>query len=165
MSRKTTASLTALLLSLAGHSFGAVPSLASVSPHVSPVVTTVPVTQPGGGRAVPLVGAPGTYKPDASNTGYVGTLSWSIGTPGSPLVIKADNTVIDSKHIYGDVKVQAKNVTVKNSSLHCGSYVPSSNSGCVDANSSVVFGLKLFDNLDPQEPTRVSRASHSGVIL
>jgi hypothetical protein len=151
MSRKTAASLIALLLSLAGLSFGAVPSLASVSPHVSPVVTTVPVTQPGGGRAVPLVGAPGTYKPDASNTGYVGTLSGSIGTPGSPLVIKADNT--------------AKNVTIKNSSLHCGSYVPSSNSGCVDANSSVVFGLKLFDNLDPQEPTRVSRASPSGVIL
>ncbi|WP_427008088.1 hypothetical protein [Pseudarthrobacter sp. H2] len=151
MPRKITAGLAALLLSLAGLLFGAAPSLASPYPHDSSVLAA---QQPGGGTFVPLAGAPGTYKPDASNTGYVGTLTGSIGTPGSPLVITADNTVIDSKNIYGDVKVQARNVTIKNSYLHCGSYVPSGNSGCVDANSPAVFGLKLFNNvIHPDTPS------------
>ncbi|HAP89274.1 MAG TPA: hypothetical protein DCR15_05690 [Arthrobacter bacterium] len=98
---------------------------------------------------------PGTFRPSASNTGIpVGTVLGSLGVPSKPFVITVDGTVIDGMNIYGDVKVQAKNVTIKNSYLHGGNYIPSGNSGVVDANSNLVYGLRLLNNyIHPDVPS------------
>jgi hypothetical protein len=89
----------------------------------------------------------GSYKPDASTTGVPsGTALTKVGSYDKPYVITADNTVLDGKEIFGDVKVQAKNVVIKNSLLHCGNYKPSTNTGCIDANSANVFNLTVQDS-------------------
>jgi hypothetical protein len=57
-------------------------------------------------------------KPSASNTGVpAGT---TLTTYTGPLTITVDGTVIDKKAVYGDLKIAARNVVVRNSYLHCG---------------------------------------------
>lgn len=91
--------------------------------------------------------AAGSYKPDASTTGVPsGKTLTKVGTYDKPYVINVDGTVLDGKEIFGDVKIQAKNVVIKNSLLHCGNYKPSTNTGCIDANSANVVNLTVQDS-------------------
>jgi len=89
----------------------------------------------------------GNYKPDASTTGVpAGKALAKVGSYNKPYVINVDGTVLDGKEILGDVKIQAKNVVIKNSRLRCGNYKPTTNTGCVDANSPKVFNLRVEDS-------------------
>ena len=91
-------------------------------------------------------------KPSASNTGVpAGT---TLTTYTGPLTITLDGTVIDKKAVYGDLKIAARNVVVRNSYLHCGTNNPSGNSGCIDANSANVYNLQVFNNtIKPDRPS------------
>jgi len=61
--------------------------------------------------------------------------------------------VIDGKEIFGDIKVQARNVVIRNSRLHCGTNVPPSASGCIDANHGNVYNLTIERNtIKPDRP-------------
>lgn len=97
----------------------------------------------------------GSYKPSAATTGVVpGTALKPYNTSGADLVITRDGTVLDGLDIYGDIKVRAKNVTIKNSRLHGGKGVPRSNTGIVDANSAAVVNLVVQDStLIPDRPS------------
>lgn len=97
----------------------------------------------------------GDYKPTASNTGVVaGTVLKRHNTSGADLVITKDGTVLDGLEIYGDIKVRAKNVTIKNSRLHGGKSIPKSNTGVIDANSAAVVNLVVQDNtIIPDRPS------------
>jgi hypothetical protein len=89
----------------------------------------------------------GSYKPDASTTGVPsGKTLTKVGTYDKPYVINVDGTVLDGKEIFGDVKIEAKNVVIRNSLLRCGNYKPSTNTGCIDANSAKVFNLAVEDS-------------------
>ena len=56
--------------------------------------------------------------------------------------------------VYGDLKIQAKNVIIRNSYLHCGTSIPSGNSGCIDANSGSVYNLQVLNNtIIPDRPS------------
>lgn len=109
---------------------------------------TVQGPAPAGAVApAPLVG-----KPDASNTGVPPGTQLTDYT--GPLTITTDGTVIDGKAVYGDLRIQAKNVTIRNSYLHCGKNIPAGNTGCVDANSAQVVNLTVENTtINPDSPS------------
>lgn len=99
-----------------------------------------------------VVPPPGSVKPSDANTGVpTGT---TLTDYTGPLTITTDGTVIDSKAVYGDLIIAAKNVVIKNSYLHCGSAIPAGNSGCVNANSNNNFNLTVSNNtIRPDHPS------------
>jgi hypothetical protein len=75
-------------------------------------------------------------------------------TSGADLVITQDGTVLDGLDIYGDIKVRAKNVVIRNSRLRGGKFIPRSNTGIVDSNSAAVQNLLVEDcTLIPDQPS------------
>ncbi|MET0964966.1 MAG: hypothetical protein ABWZ02_01130, partial [Nakamurella sp.] len=93
-----------------------------------------------------------TGKPTASNTGVPSGTTLSRYT--GPLTITTNGTVIDGKAVYGDLKIQAANVVIRNSYLHCGTEIPAGNSGCIDANSANVQDLLIENNtIIPDRPS------------
>ncbi len=97
--------------------------------------------------AVQAAATPGSYKPTASNTGVpAGKTLKPYNTSGADLVITKDGTVLDGLDIYGDIKVRAKNVTIKNSRLRGGKGIPKHNTGIVDSTNSNVSNLVIQDN-------------------
>lgn len=89
----------------------------------------------------------GSYKPSDATTGVVrGTALKPYNTSGADLIISKDGTVLDGLEIWGDIKVRAANVTIKNSRLHGGSAIPKSNTGIVDANDARVKNLVVQDS-------------------
>ena len=91
-------------------------------------------------------------KPSASNPGVPAGTALTKYT--GPLTISVDGTIIDRKAVYGDLKIRAKNVIIRNSYLHCGTQVPSGNTGCVDANGSTVYNLLVTNNtINPDKPS------------
>lgn len=97
--------------------------------------------------AVQAALTPGSYKPSASNTGVpAGTTLKAYNTSGADLVITKDGTVLDGLDIYGDIKVRAKNVTIKNSRLRGGKAIPRANTGIVDATNAAVANLVIQDS-------------------
>ncbi|GAA3693044.1 hypothetical protein GCM10023081_33010 [Arthrobacter ginkgonis] len=97
----------------------------------------------------------GTYKPTSATTGVPsGTKLTPYNTSGADLVITKDGTVLDGLEIWGDIKVRAKNVTIKNSKLHGGKAHPANATGIIDANNANVTNLVVQDStLDPQRPS------------
>jgi hypothetical protein len=114
-------------------------------------VTATAATAPASRAALAL----GSYQPSSTTSGVVaGTALKAYNTSGADLVITQDGTVLDGLDIYGDIKVRAKNVTIKNSRLHGGKAVPASNTGIVDANSAAVVNLVVQDStLIPDSPS------------
>lgn len=97
----------------------------------------------------------GSYKPSTATTGVpAGKVLKPYNTGGAELIITQDGTVLDGLEIYGDIKVRAANVTIKNSRLHGGVAIPKSNTGIVDANDARVKNLVVQDStLIPQKPS------------
>jgi hypothetical protein len=108
-----------------------------------------------GATVAQTVGLPGSYKPSAATTGVpAGVTLTPYNTSGADLVITTDGTTLDQLDIYGDIKVRAKNVTIKRSRLHGGRAVPRGNTGIVDANSSNVAALVVEDcTITPDAPS------------
>ncbi|GAA1996912.1 hypothetical protein JL107_12825 [Nakamurella flavida] len=134
------------------------PTSSAITPPTTPPVSTPPVSTPPVSTppvSTPPVSTPpvsGARKPDAGNTGVpVGT---RLSRYDGPLTITQDGTVIDGKEVYGDLRIQARNVVIRNSYLHCGSDVTPTNSGCIDANHANVFNLTIDRNtIDPDRPS------------
>jgi len=127
--------------------------LSAVSPAVAMADSVAVSAAPVAGQA-PLVAASAaaTGKPSASNTGVPAGTTLTRYT--GPLTITADNTVIDKKAVYGDLKINARNVVIRNSYLHCGTNIPSGNSGCIDANGANVYNLQIQKNtIIPDKPS------------
>lgn len=97
----------------------------------------------------------GTYKPSESTTGVLpGTVLKPYNASGAELIITQDGTVLDGLEIWGDIKVRAANVTIKNSRLHGGVAIPKSNTGVIDANDSRVKNLVVQDStIIPSNPS------------
>lgn len=97
----------------------------------------------------------GSYKPSATTTGVpAGKVLKPYNTSGADLIITQDGTVLDGLEIFGDIKVRAANVTIKNSRLHGGTAIPKSNTGIIDANDARVKNLVVQDStLLPQRPS------------
>lgn len=113
------------------------------APTSSAPAPTVPVA--------PAAVAP-SAKPSATNTGVPAGTTLTRYT--GPTTITVDGTVIDSKAIYSDLKVAARNVVIRNSYLHCGTGNPASNTGCIDANSGNVYNLLVERNtIIPDRPS------------
>lgn len=98
---------------------------------------------------------PGSYKPSDSTTGFIpGTTLTAYNTSGADLVITKDGTVLENLDIYGDIKVRARNVVIRNSRLHGGKNIPSANTGIVDANSGSCYNLLVEDcTIIPDRPS------------
>lgn len=98
---------------------------------------------------------PGTYKPNASNTGALNTVLPAYNQNGTnTIIITQDNTVLQNLEIFGDIHVQAKNVVIKNCILRGGNFIPTSNSGVINANSAKCFNLTVEDcTIDPIKPS------------
>jgi hypothetical protein len=91
----------------------------------------------------------GLYKPDANTTGVLPgtTLAPYNATNVNSFTITTANTVIENKIIYGDIKIQASNVVIRNCRLVGGNHIPTSASGIVDCNGANVFNA-LIENCD-----------------
>ncbi len=132
------------------------PTTSTTKPSTPP--TTKPPTSPTTAKptttTTKLPAPPSTtpQKPNASNTGVpAGT---KLTAYNGPSTITQDNTVIDGKEVYVDLKVAAKNVVIRNSYLHCGAGIPSNNTGCVDANSLDNYNLLVENNtIIPDHPS------------
>ena len=110
----------------------------------------MPWSQAWSPRGTPAEAA--VTKPSASNTGVPAGKALTKYT--GPLTITTAGTVIDGKAVYGDLRIQAKNVIIRNSYLHCGTNIPSGNSGCIDANSGTVYNLQVLNNtIIPDRPS------------
>lgn len=142
--------------------------------YVSSAATNAPITirydnlnvsgTSGSGGVVPDVPAtgasrdslvPGTYQPSESTAGLPkGQALKPYNTSSADLVITQDGTVLDGLEIWGDIKVRAANVTIKNSRLHGGLAIPKSNTGVIDANDARVKNLVVQDStILPQRPS------------
>lgn len=74
-------------------------------------------------------------------------------TGGADLVITKDGTVLQNLEIFGDIKVRAKNVVIRNSILRGGKHAPSNATGIVDATSAAVSNLVVEDSyIRPTRP-------------
>lgn len=104
----------------------------------SQAVVFSPATTPPGGSADACTTYPAlpAQQPNTSNTGIPSGTNLTAYT-GS-LTISTAGTVIDSKIISGDLKINANNVTIKNSRLSTGGYF------AVTSNAS--SGVKLVNN-------------------
>ena len=123
----------------------------SIGQFAADTLSSTPPAAP----VAPVAPAP-TGKPNAANTGVPSGTSLTRYT--GPLNITTDGTVIDGKEVYGDLKIQASNVVIRNSYLHCGSTIPAGNSGCVDANSGNVQDLLVENNtIIPDQPVVLPR--------
>ncbi|OFI38956.1 hypothetical protein BIU82_16770 [Arthrobacter sp. SW1] len=98
---------------------------------------------------------PGTYKPTSLTTGVItGTVLKPYNTSYADLVITRDGTVLENLDIYGDIKVRARNVVIRNCRLRGGKHIPSSNTGVVDANSAYCYNLLVQDcTIIPDRPS------------
>ncbi|WP_115790095.1 hypothetical protein [Arthrobacter silvisoli] len=98
---------------------------------------------------------PGTYKPNNTNTGVItGTTLAPYNTSYADLVITKDGTVLQNLDIYGDIKVRARNVVIRNCRLRGGKHIPSANTGIVDANSAYCYNLLVEDcTIIPDRPS------------
>ena len=93
-------------------------TITAIALSAAPAVQAAPV-------AAPTALTVGSYKPTASTTGVpAGTALKPYNTSGADLVITKDGTILDGLDIYGDIKVRAKNVAIKNSRLHGGKAIP-----------------------------------------
>jgi hypothetical protein len=88
----------------------------------------------------PNVQAPGTFKPDATNTGV------PAGTALTPysgdIVVTTDDTVIDSMDVFGFIDVRAKDVIVRNSQVR-GSGPGTGNTGLIAAFNAACVNLTV----------------------
>ncbi len=127
----------------------------SPTPTPTPAPAPSPTPTPAPTSPVVTPPQPTTGKPNATNTGAPAGLKLTpYNTSGADLIIDKDNTVLDGLMIYGDIKVRAKNVVIKNSYLRGGKYIPKSNTGIVDANSADVQNLVLENNtITPDQPS------------
>ncbi len=96
----------------------------------------------------------GEYKPTDANTGVItGTALTPHNTAGSDLIITRDGTVLENLDIYGDIKVRARNVVIRNCRLRGGKHIPGSNTGIVDATSGSCYNLLVQDcTIIPDRP-------------
>ena len=128
------------------------------APAAAPVPAAVPAPPPTAG---PAPAAPrarlavGSYRPSAATTGVpAGTVLVPYNAAGGDLVITQDGTVLDGLEIYGDVKIRARNVTIRNSRLHGGTGIPASNTGVIDATGAGVVNLLVQDStIIPDSPS------------
>jgi hypothetical protein len=97
----------------------------------------------------------GEYKPTDANTGVItGTALTAYNTSGADLVISKDGTVLENLDIYGDIKVRARNVVIRNCRLRGGKQIPGANTGIVDANSGSCYNLLVQDcTIIPDRPS------------
>lgn len=98
---------------------------------------------------------PGTYKPSASTTGALQASLPALNDPTTQtLIIGDNNTTLQNVTIYGDIHIQARNVTIKNCILKGGNFIPSSNSGVVNCNSNKCYDAVIEDcTIDPIKPS------------
>ncbi|NOJ60753.1 hypothetical protein [Arthrobacter sp. 260] len=90
---------------------------------------------------------PGNYKPSTTTAGAIaGTSLTKYNTGGADLVITKDGTVLQNLDIYGDIKVRAKNVVIRNSILRGGTHAPANATGIVDSTSAAVVNLIVEDS-------------------
>lgn len=89
----------------------------------------------------------GTYKPDASTTGILaGTVLSDYNAPTvDTLTITTNGTVIENKRIYGDIRIQATGVRIRNCLLLGGNNTPATQSGVVDCNAASCFDALIED--------------------
>lgn len=89
----------------------------------------------------------GMYKPSAATTGVIpGTVltDYNSSTVNS-FSITVDDTVIEGKRIYGDIKINAANVIIRNCELVGGNHTPTGASGVVDCNGDNVYNALIQD--------------------
>ncbi|MHA7222562.1 right-handed parallel beta-helix repeat-containing protein [Arthrobacter sp. RHLT1-20] len=106
--------------------------------------------------AIAFFGTPsGTDRPGQANTGVPpGTQLTAHNTAGTDLIITEDGTVLDGLDVWGDIKIRASNVTIRNCRLRGGLHVPPSNTGIVDATDASVKGLLVEDStIAPERPS------------
>lgn len=118
------------------------------------VLTGYGVAQPASADTSRSSLIPGTYKPTSANTGVItGTVLTAHNTSYSDLIITTDGTVLENLDIYGDIKVRARNVVIRNCRLRGGKHIPGSNTGIVDANSGACYNLLVEDcTIIPDRP-------------
>lgn len=85
----------------------------------------------------------GNYEPDANTTGVIPGTQLTAYT--GPTTITADGTVIENKEVFSDLKIQAKNVTIRNSKLRGSKTVTTSQTAIIDANHPKVENLRIID--------------------
>lgn len=108
---------------------------------------------------------PGSYKPAAATTGVIaGTKLAKYNQSGTDLVITRDNTVLENLEIYGDIKVRAKNVVIRNSLLRGGSGAPANPTAVVDATGSQVVNLRIEDSTIRPDRPHYNRDGIKGTI-
>jgi hypothetical protein len=91
----------------------------------------------------------GLYKPDANTTGVLPgtTLTAYNSSSVNTVTITTDDTLIENKIIYGDIKIQASNVVIRNCQLVGGNNVPTGAGAIVNCLSSSAYNA-LIENCD-----------------
>ncbi|MCB5273759.1 hypothetical protein BJG92_01283 [Arthrobacter sp. SO5] len=85
-------------------------------------------------------------QPDAVLTPY--------NTAGADLIITKDGTLLEGLDIWGDIKIRAAQVTIRNCRLRGGLQIPANNTGIVDATDAGVVGLLVEDStIAPERPS------------
>ncbi|MGB4759381.1 MAG: hypothetical protein WBP26_04995 [Candidatus Saccharimonadales bacterium] len=89
----------------------------------------------------------GSYKPSASTTGVLaGTVLTDYNLPSvDTLTITTNNTIIENYRVYGDIKIQATGVRIRNCLLVGGNHTPATQSGIVDCNAANCFDALIED--------------------
>lgn len=99
--------------------------------------------------------SPGSYIPTAATTGVkTGSSLTRVNPPGGVLSITTPGTVIENADVWGQIKVRAANVVIRNSIVRGTPTAPTSSSSLVTAWDAPVSGLVLEGvQLRPQTPS------------
>jgi hypothetical protein len=92
-----------------------------------------------------VLGPPGSYKPDDTNTGYAYTGA-SLTPVTNNYTITTDNTTLDSLDITGWVVVKAANVTIRRCRVRGGA-AKTYNTGLIDCNDAAASNVLIEDCL------------------
>ena len=99
---------------------------------------------------------PGTYKPSDSTTGHMGSNLPKMGTTSTTVtVLDEAGKVYENLEIYGDLRVEAADIVIRNCYLRGGAHIPNGASAVIDCNSAACFNLLVEDcTIDPHGSSR-----------
>jgi hypothetical protein len=109
----------------------------------------------------PVVGLPGTYRPDEATTGWR-PVRRSLTLHSGDILVTTPGTVIEGLYVTGRILVRAANVTIRQCEI-VGNGYRSGNTGLVDCNHHAASGV-LIEDCELHQAAATANVWHDGVI-
>ncbi|QNK80966.1 hypothetical protein [Nakamurella sp. PAMC28650] len=152
----------ALLLGLVSvPAVGVLSMTGSAQADTSPAISVLDAVVVQKGPMAPVVGTPGTYRPDETTTGWRPVRA-SLTSHAGDILITKPGTVIEGLFITGRVLVRAANVTIRQCEIVGNGYA-GGNTGLVDCNHPAAANV-VIEDCELHQGVETANVWHDGVI-